>query len=38
MVRLEGLVELKKIIIHFIGTRTRDLPVCSVVPQQVRYR
>jgi hypothetical protein len=31
-VRLEGLRQLKKII-HLIGTRTRDLPVCSIVPQ-----
>jgi hypothetical protein len=30
-VRLEGLGQLKKI--HLIGTRTRDLPVCSIVPQ-----
>jgi hypothetical protein len=31
MVRLDGLGQLKKI--HLIGTRTRDLPVCSIVPQ-----
>jgi hypothetical protein len=30
-VRLEGLRQLKKI--HLIVTRTRDLPVCSIVPQ-----
>jgi hypothetical protein len=30
-VRLEGLGQLKQI--HLIGTRTRDLPVCSIVPQ-----
>jgi hypothetical protein len=30
-VHLEGLCEWKKI--HLIGTRTRDLPVCSIVPQ-----
>jgi hypothetical protein len=30
-VRLEGLGQLKKI--HLIGTRTRDLPACSIVPQ-----
>jgi hypothetical protein len=30
--RLEGLGKLKKKI-HLIGTRTRDLPVCSIVPQ-----
>jgi hypothetical protein len=32
MVRLEGLSKLKKKI-HLIGTRTRDLPACSIVPQ-----
>jgi hypothetical protein len=31
IVRLKGLGKLKKI--HLIGTRTRDLPVCSIVPQ-----
>jgi hypothetical protein len=31
IVRLEGLGKLKKI--HLIGTRTCDLPVCSIVPQ-----
>jgi hypothetical protein len=30
-VRLEGLGQLKKI--HLIGTRTRNLPACSIVPQ-----
>jgi hypothetical protein len=30
-VRVEGLGKLKKI--HLIGTRTRDLPACSIVPQ-----
>jgi hypothetical protein len=30
-VRLEGLGQLKKI--HHIGTRTRDLSACSIVPQ-----
>jgi hypothetical protein len=30
-VRLEGLGQLKKI--NVIGTRTRDLPACSTVPQ-----
>jgi hypothetical protein len=30
--RLEGLGKLKKKI-HLIGTRTRDLPACSIVPQ-----
>jgi hypothetical protein len=29
--RLEGIGKLKKI--HLIGTRTRDLPACSIVPQ-----
>jgi hypothetical protein len=33
MVRLEGLGQLKKKI-HLIGTRTRDLPAYSIVPQQ----
>jgi hypothetical protein len=31
-VRLEGLGQLKKKI-HLIGTRTRELPACSTVPQ-----
>jgi hypothetical protein len=31
-VRLEGLGKLKKKI-HLIGTRSRDLPACSIVPQ-----
>jgi hypothetical protein len=31
IVRLEGLGQLKKI--HLIGTRTRDIPACSIVPQ-----
>jgi hypothetical protein len=30
-VRLEGLGKLKKI--HLIGTQTRDLQACSIVPQ-----
>jgi hypothetical protein len=30
-VRLEELGKLKKI--HLIGTRTRDRPACSIVPQ-----
>jgi hypothetical protein len=29
--RLEGLGQLKKI--HLIGTRTHDLPACSIVPR-----
>jgi hypothetical protein len=32
----EGLGKLEKI--HLIGTRSRDLPVCSIVPQSLRYR
>jgi hypothetical protein len=32
-VRLEGLGKLKNINDH-IGSRTRDLPACSIVPQQ----
>jgi hypothetical protein len=35
-VRPEGLGELEKI--HLIGKRSRDLPVCSLVPQPLRYR
>jgi hypothetical protein len=31
MMRLEGLDQLKKI--HLIGTRSRDHPACSIVPQ-----
>jgi hypothetical protein len=33
--RPEGLGQFKKI--HLIGTRSRDLPVCSIVPQPLRY-
>jgi hypothetical protein len=36
LVRPEGLGKLLKI--HFIGSRTCDLPVCSIVPQPLRYR
>jgi hypothetical protein len=36
-VRPEGLGKLIKII-HLIGSRTRDLPACSIVPQPLRYR
>jgi hypothetical protein len=32
----EGLGKLEKI--HLIRTRSRDLPVCSIVPQPLRYR
>jgi hypothetical protein len=32
IVRLEGLGKLKKI--HLIGTRSHNLPACSIVPQQ----
>jgi hypothetical protein len=32
IVRLEGLGQLKKYN-DFMGSRTRDLPVCSIVPQ-----
>jgi hypothetical protein len=34
IVRTEGLSKLEKI--HLIGKRSRDLPVCSIVP--LRYR
>jgi hypothetical protein len=33
---MEGLGQLKKFI-HFIGSQTRDLPACRVVPQPLRY-
>jgi hypothetical protein len=36
IMRLEMLGKLEKI--HLIGTRSRDLPVCSLVPQPLRYR
>jgi hypothetical protein len=35
-VRPEGLGKLEKI--YLIGTRSLDLPVCSLVPQPLRYR
>jgi hypothetical protein len=35
-VRPEGLGKLEKI--HLDGTPSRDLPVCSIVPQPLRYR
>jgi hypothetical protein len=34
IVRLDGLGKLKKI--HLIGTWTRDLPACSIVPQPTK--
>jgi hypothetical protein len=36
-VRPEGLDKLKKFI-YLFGSRTRNLPVCSLVPQPLRYR
>jgi hypothetical protein len=33
---MEGLDKLKKLI-PIIGTRTRDLPACSIVPQPLHY-
>jgi hypothetical protein len=36
IMRLEGLGQLKKI--HLIGTWTRDLPACSIVPQPTILR
>jgi hypothetical protein len=36
IVRPEGLGKLEKI--HLMGTRFRDLPACSIVPQPLRYR
>jgi hypothetical protein len=38
LVHPEGLSKLKKKITYVIGFRTRDLPVCSIVPHQLRYR
>jgi hypothetical protein len=35
--RLEGLGVLTKFM-HSIGSRTRDLPACSIAPQPLRYR
>jgi hypothetical protein len=37
LVPQEGLGKLKEFI-HLIGSRTRDLPACSIVPQPLRYR
>jgi hypothetical protein len=37
IVRPEGLVKLKKLI-HCIGSRTRDLPARTIVPQPLRSR
>jgi hypothetical protein len=34
-VRPEGLGKFEKI--HFIRTRSRDLPACSIMPQPLRY-
>jgi hypothetical protein len=31
LVRPKGLLKLKKKLIHLIGSRTRDLPACSIV-------
>jgi hypothetical protein len=36
-VHLEELRKLKKCI-HLIGTRTRNIPACSIFPQSLRYR
>jgi hypothetical protein len=36
LARPEGLGKLKKVI-HLIGSRTRDLPACSIVSQLPRY-
>jgi hypothetical protein len=35
--RPEGLGKLIKVI-HLIGSRTRDVPVCNIAPQPLRYR
>jgi hypothetical protein len=37
LVQLEGLAKLKRII-HLIGSRTRNLPACSIVPHPLRYQ
>jgi hypothetical protein len=37
LVRMEKLSKSKKFI-HVIGSRTRDHPVCSIMPQQLCYR
>jgi hypothetical protein len=37
LMRPEGLGKLKEFI-HLIGSRTRDLPACSIMPQPLRYR
>jgi hypothetical protein len=37
IVRLEGLGKLEKKI-HLIGTRTRDIPACIMVPQLLEVR
>jgi hypothetical protein len=36
LVRLEGLAKLQKFI-HLIGSRTRDFPACSIVPQPLHH-
>jgi hypothetical protein len=36
LVRPEGLGELKKKTYYLIGSRTRDLPACSTVPQPLQ--
>jgi hypothetical protein len=39
LVLLEGLGKMKECTsIHLIGTRTRDLPACSIVPEPLRFR
>jgi hypothetical protein len=37
LVLLEGLSQLRKII-YLVGSQTRDLPACSILPQPLRYR
>jgi hypothetical protein len=39
-VRFEGLGKLKKKLINLIESRTRDLPACSIMPQErcVKYQ
>jgi hypothetical protein len=37
LVQLEELVKLKEKSIHLIGSRTRELPACTIVPRPLRY-
>jgi hypothetical protein len=37
LVQMDGLGKLKKKKNHLIGSRTRDLPACSIAPKQLGY-